>query len=466
MVDVSSFLEKWGLDDSARAMLEQMPEEAQQRVVNEFSPKTHTRNMNGLFMGFCRSVGGLQRQADHSGLDFESPEDQLAMREQCEAWCAEKGLDSPCVDTLLALPGSVRNSILEGFVPKADTRNPSGLFMSYVRSMSSGPKGAAKGGGKGAPNGYHSPVGAPIGAPGGSFKGCGKGKSKDSWAPAGKGMSSKGFKGAPAKGPPGLSEAEVSQFIHQWGLDDECYSLFLGAAPGVQREMMTSFLPKADTRNVKNLFCSFLNSISRSHGASGGHSASQQPSWGGPKSYQQELFEFGQAWGLDEECGAVLARQSPDVQRALLDRFQPKGGTRDIKGLFMSFVRSLSGSQPETKGSGYGAKGGKAVKGGKDGKGYGGPVPSSFAPPRPVKRSAADFQGSGVADYEIDQFVQAWGLDESCAMSIREQPPDVQRHVIERFQPKSETNNISNLFHGFLKSFVFGPGHGKRARGM
>merc|ERR1719198_924919 len=79
------------------------------------------------------------------------------------------------------------------------------------------------------------------------------------------------------------------------------------------------------------------------------------------------------------------------------------------------------------------------------------------------KRSVPD--GPEPTEQDLDQFVQVWGLDAQCTALLREQAPDVQRHVIDRFKPKVDTKDIASLFKGFIKSFMFGPGHSKRARG-
>merc|ERR1711924_181265 len=100
-----------------------------------------------------------------------------------------------------------------------------------------------------------------------------------------------------------------------------------------------------------------------------------------------------------------------------------------------------------------------------DGQRYWEPVPPSRAPPPPVttikRRPPPQYDEVPLlppTEEEVDQFLEAWGLDEQCALSLKEQPLDVQRHAIDRFKPKGDTKDITSLFKGFLKSFVFGPG--------
>lgn len=506
MVDVEGFIVHWGLDEAAWSVLSQLSPETQERVLTAFAPRGNTRDVTGLFYGFCKSIEGKDKidqlrraavgrpepapqQEFEGGLNTpaypaEDPqaqwgqEDPEGLRDQLGVWCSEKGLDASCLETLLSLEPSHRDSVLSGFAPKGDTKNPTGLFMSYVRSMSSGPKGAGKAGKRPAPGG---PVGAPnVFAAPFQMHGPAAGKGKSAWAaPAGKGKSAgRGLALAGASAAP-LSEDEIVDFVQTWGLDGECVGMLMERPPDVQRELLNSFNPKAGTRNMKHLFLGFLNSLSRAKGnVAANHVAAQpQPGMWAPLVQQTQLHEFGQVWGLDEECLAIVASQTQEVQLIVLERFQPKQGTRDIKGLLMGFLKSLNSGPkggPPQKGGGAGHfKGGGPTmswggKGGCQAKGKGGWEPLAVqAFGVPVAKRAAPEAGAWappVPDHEIGQFVQMWGLDEECSMMVRDQPPEVQRHVIDRFKPKADTKDIASLFKGFLKSFVYGPGHNKRVR--
>merc|ERR1712139_61272 len=69
--------------------------------------------------------------------DLGGPDDHV---EDYKVWCASNNLDQECVEALLSLSPEHREAVVIGFAPKAGTRNPSGLFRSYVKSMASGPK--------------------------------------------------------------------------------------------------------------------------------------------------------------------------------------------------------------------------------------------------------------------------------------------------------------------------------------
>jgi hypothetical protein len=486
MVDVEAFLAQWGLDEGARFVLTQMAPESQARIIADFQPKQHTRNVTGLFYGFCKSIEGAEKidqlraavsgassdpvesygARDASGGLGGEPQDSPA---DYETWCADKGLDASCLETLLSLDEGLRARVVGpgGFAPKPGTKNPSSLFMSYVRSIASGPKGASKGGG--------AAYGSPAAVSNGSYHSGGHGK------------------GRPA-GAAGSHEADVMQFLRTWQLDSECESMMLQAPISVQREMMSTFSPKAETRDVKRLFIGFLKSISRSSpqaqawdsprypqyaAPAAGHSSSWSPSvaWEPPVA-AHELHDFGQSWGLDAECVAALLGQPTEVQRAVLERFRPKETTRDVKRLFMSFLTSLTS----------GGKGSAGTKGGPVGaghyaahtKGYGGkgswsakgqyqPMAHSIGAPqaRSALKRPADYQDSGSppSESELTSFIETWGIDDKCIEMLIQQSGTIQRHVIERFQPKQDTKDVSNLFMGFLKSFMYGPNVSKRPRG-
>lgn len=481
---MEGFLAHWGLDDGARSLMMQLTPEQQERVLSSFAPKPGTRDVNKLLHGFVKSIGGApagQPAADPSyaadpGYVADAQyyeQDQDAVRDQCSAWCNEKGLDMACLDTLVSLTPEHREAVMVGYAPKGEIRNPVGQFMSYVRSMGTGAKGA-KGAGKAsksvakgppATKGYvdfgstrhvqdirfqaavapsHGPVG-------------GKGK------PYFAGAASKGGKAAKAPSAAALTEDELMQFLQVWGLDDEAAAILMERPAEVQREVLTTFAPKAGTRDIKKLFIGFLNSISRSARGNGVvHAPAAQPqTWAAEPAWeeafqvsQEELTGFQQVWGLDSEAMAVLSSHRQEIQRAMLDRFQPRDGTRDCKALFHGFLKSLTGGKGKPKGGDaahYAASGGK----GWDGKGK-----SSAPKGGGIKRPASEahlLEAQPLDQYEIDNFLLEWGLDEESQNMFWEQPPEVQRHVIERFKPKAETQDVSKLFKGFIRSFMYGP---------
>eukprot|EP00439_Symbiodinium_sp_Y106_P069532 s1754_g11.t6 len=135
-----------------------------------------------------------------------------AMDSLCQQWCEGQGLDEACFLKLLELDYDARQTVMQGFEPKPETKNLSGLFMGYVRSiqqsgsMGKGPKGPMHTQWKGAP---------------GSAKGRGKGKDA---MPAMPGPSV-------AQNAAAQLQEEAVKFATSWGLDDECIGELLAQPP-------------------------------------------------------------------------------------------------------------------------------------------------------------------------------------------------------------------------------------------
>merc|ERR1719221_2290459 len=88
---------------------------------------------------------------------------------------------------------------------------------------------------------------------------------------------------------------------------------------------------------------------------------------GGMKGFHElELQGFVEYWGLDHESYQALTSLPMHAQIDTMAKFSPKPGTRDVKGLFMSFLRSMSVPM--------GGMGGMGGMKGCGGKGFGAPM--------------------------------------------------------------------------------------------
>merc|ERR1712039_987459 len=143
-------------------------------------------------------------------------------------------------------------------------------------------------------------------------------------------------------------------------------------------------------------------------------------------------------------------------------KFNPKPGTRDIKRLFMGFLKSMSTPMP---GGGFG------------GEGFGGKGSPSLATWRPLGGSPAQVGPGGgfkrpmfevappgpVGGSDIFTFADHWGLDEEAVEGPGSMPEEVQLDIMATFAPRDTTRDVKNLFMSFLKSRSSGPGV-KRSR--
>jgi len=207
--DLQAFVDGFALDEASVAALMALSPDQQEATLARFAPKAHTRDVNGLFQGFARSLargsgggaagaggpGHANQQAveqravtfaQQRGLDAQalkillslSPKTRarlygsfapkphtrdvnalfrgfvrsLQRSEWCTAWCVERGLDQACLNVLLSMSPDNMEQVMTNFCARPGTRNPCSLFQSYCRSFS-GEKGKGKGkggsGGKG-----------------------------------------------------------------------------------------------------------------------------------------------------------------------------------------------------------------------------------------------------------------------------------------------------------------------------
>eukprot|EP00439_Symbiodinium_sp_Y106_P069246 s1754_g11.t2 len=230
---------------------------------------------------------------------------------------------------------------MANFSPRPDTRNMRSLFFSFLRSVA--------GGGRSTP--VHSVQTAPT-----------------------------------MQLPPANDlENDALSFVEHFGLDDECFRQLLSQPPDVARAVMAGFQPRPDTHNPQGLFISYLRSVAAaSNGSKGGAKGGAKGSalspigafgsWprstqpiavraapydrppapqaqgkgprGVPKAFvtsvsEEELLDFALAWQLDQGCLDFLQTQDAETQRFVVNNFQPKEGTANVGGLFMSYVNSL-----------------------------------------------------------------------------------------------------------------------------
>lgn len=475
MVDLDAFCEQWGLDASSYELLSSLAPEVQERVVVDFAPKAHTKSVDRLFQGFVRSVGGgprVARSQETSRLDQapslnaeyqeEFAEDDGAAAlvdvEEVQGFLSHWELDDNCGSVLLNHSPAVQRRVIDSFAPKPGTRNPSNLFMGFLKSLGSG---------------------VPLVGP-----------AVHARAPA------------HVEEPSFLAE-DVSNFALQWDLDDECVAALNTAPPDVVQRIMQDFSPKEGTRNIKSLFMGFLRSISvrapaaaagpgyaagyaagfgsvASKGGAKGVAKGVAKGGGAPwgaapaqprisqwqRQHEIERVGFIEHWGLDHECFQALSQLPMEAQTDTMAKFSPKAGTRDVKGLFMSFLRSMRTPPP---GVGFGSKGGYgkgyhvvAPVAPPNGKGYAQVRPGiaqvgpSFGIKRPLAAAYAAPPDAG-ADMDIGEFIGTWGLDDECYEGLAAMPAEVQTDIMGKFAPKGGTRDVKSLFMGFLRSRASGP---------
>jgi len=139
---------------------------------------------------------------------------------------ARWGLNATAVQALNELDPDVRDSVVQDFIPRENTRNPSDLLVAFARSRARSAK---------------------TGVPGAGM----------------------------------VSRHDVEEFIQRWGLNAESYATLLQLPINVLDGVLRAFSPKEEARDINNMFQAFARSrlnnamIAYQQGYSNHHQAQQ-----------------------------------------------------------------------------------------------------------------------------------------------------------------------------------------------
>jgi len=208
----------------------------------------------------------------------------------------------------------------------------------------------------------------------------------------------------------GVDPERVLAFVHNWGLDQTCLDAFQQMEPVLQIMVITDFAPKADTRDVNQVFHAFVRSVRTRTTASGGQLSQMELTVD-----TAQFQNFVQTWQLNESAQATFLTLPAELQAHVMAEFAPKPNTRDVNQVFHGFVNSVRGR----------ASGVRA-----------GPPPGRLA----------------VDEGQFQQFVQVWGLSEDAQAAFTQLQPHLQAQVMRDFAPKPNTRDVNQVFHGFVKS--------------
>jgi len=269
-----------------------------------------------------------------------------------------------------------------------------------------------------------------------------------------------------------LPSDDATAFCARFGLDADAEKKLLQLDPTTQARVIREFAPRAGTRDVSRLFHGFIRSVSSGppapgairpcsgglwRGAHAGAAAGVEQLGAGahwPDAQGDAVAAWCTRWGLDEGCRAALLQLDPTVQRQIMQDFAPRPNTQDVTRLFYGFIKSVSGRTPRAP---LGIQRAAGVPGVAQG-----------CKRAPLGADGAALGGDDApSPEEIALFLQVWDLSEAAAAALEAQPPEVQRRVLNEFQPKAGTRDNSSLFHGFLRSVagsVASGAGGKRPR--
>jgi len=210
-------------------------------------------------------------------------------------------------------------------------------------------------------------------------------------------------------------------------MSEEVLQEMLNVPIEVLSEIVMSFEPRGEVRNIDNLMQSFIKSRMAKHGGPVPPGTqcvrSTRPIAGRLGRSAQSLVDRFQ---LDDEAQSLLRSVSMEDHDALESEFEPRPGVKNVNNLFKSFFKSrYSGSQ-------------------------------QLAPAPPgLRRSSGPFAAPRVNS--ISAFVRQWNLDARSGQILQNLAPQVQEDIMASFQPHSGVHDVNGMFQKFAQSRAFGP---------
>jgi len=342
-------------------------------------------------------------------------------------------LDERSQALLEGLPADVLDQVIAGFDPPAETRNPDAKLAAFVRSRL-----ADRGGGEaGEPHrgkgGRPPPREAHHGGDGGGRRPEWQDRDTDAQL--------------------------VEDFVKHWALDETSERLLQSQPADLVRDIIHSFDPPTNTRNVSAKFCSFVKTRAASGDSGGGGGSHQATHRGGHRSVapssapdvqggdvidvDAELSRFVEYWSLDESAQEFLISQSAESLIAVMTEFDPPPGTQNVSAKLMAFVRRGLGQAPMSAPSG---------------------AAQHQLPPLSSPRVAVGVGHGGgnrqAQHHGLSDFLEKWGVDAQNEALLRSSSAEHVSQVIQAFDPPPGTHNVNGKLASFIKSVIRPGGSG------
>jgi len=351
------FCKRWDLSRDTRAILEQLPADVADGIMNDFAPKNpDTKYINEKFVNFINSRASAVKPGPRTQAGPRGGGDNANISE----FVRKFKLSGECEDILESLPIGTRTSIMSEFNPRGD---PTSCFKGFVasRRIQTPAHFVKRFGLDEKAQSYLESLEPEIleevmneFAPrdmnfvNQNFMSFAKSiqvrLSGDAPQERSKGSKSKGGKG---KGKSGGKSSQVEDFCDTWGLDDECVRRLLALPGDVRRSVMADFDPKeGKTDATAARFMSFLKSREPNPGNAGrtsrvigksaeAGSARQKPS----EAQMNAATRFCNNNDLNQDCLDQLMKLPADDQNMIMVHYDPSLANGDVDAHFLKFVK-------------------------------------------------------------------------------------------------------------------------------
>lgn len=390
------FCRSWGLSNDSECMLKAVLGPARTRIMRDWNPRDQNRDLNEMFEKFL---------ASH-------------LQEAIPTFVAHFKMNSDCQRTLEVMDGPRLAKVLTTFAHKNPGKDVNELLHNFATNM--------------------------------RFRAV----KADKVTLRDLGRSEVSRQGASSRTVPqgGSSYHNATTdytatyaFQRKWQLSEESISRLREAPQEIQQVVIDTFIPREDTRNVDNLFQSFLkqriadglrpSTKSQDVPARGSHAA--------PNGSSTKVDEFLSLHRIRAPAAREVLEKLRDekVKGMAMRDFGPSKSKLEQSGktveeLFFSFIRSrIVNNCPHEK---------QAIAA----------CDRYFSFKTESTRGARGAKsGSLYRSEDVLEFSEAFGLDKGCTEFLRTLPAEHQECVMNRFDPPSNPINISGLFTKYCRSY-------------
>lgn len=155
--DLGQFVMRWGLRAEAQQLLQSLPPMAQQKIMQEFSPRDASRDVNAIFMKFAAGVGqgighggGGGNYGGGGGFFQAAPVRQMPVNtpvNEAQAFLDRWRLGLEAQQIFYGLLPAQQQKVMAEFCPRDPTSDCNNIFQRFCQGIARGiPQKAAKGG--------------------------------------------------------------------------------------------------------------------------------------------------------------------------------------------------------------------------------------------------------------------------------------------------------------------------------
>lgn len=373
---VHEFVEKHNLNEESHQLLVDLKPAVQLEIIAQFKPRNDTVDMDGLFQSYLRSRKSGSRSKKNTQPQRQDTSYDSMVTDDMETFIASFDLDESSLKALLHLDTETQGEVMASFTPQDNTKDINKLFQSFCKSRMN------------------------------------------------------------RTGAPGLTipdQAHHTEFFNTYALNEVSQNALLSLPEDIQDEIMLSFQPREDTRDLNNLFLSYVKSRTMTPAPAIKKTLpSKSAAIGAPRKEREkpapQVVEvpvvmvaltppmFSNAWCLDEVCSSFFLMLPPSVQTDIMENFQPREPSKDINQLFLSYAKSRAAA-------------------------HGVPLP------RHAAEHAVQSNTSPVRD-----FIRKWKLSEASVVELDNLSHPVQQKMMADFQPKGNVRDSNKLFLSYMKS--------------